>query len=76
MYSFEIGYMSDKLRVVNGENVELEVFEEVYGECSDVVLENTVFTLKWGEKMSFIIGVLVGFVIGVMCIGVVGGDEL
>ena len=27
MYSFEIGYMSDKLRVVNGENVELEVFE-------------------------------------------------
>ena len=41
-----------------------------------VVLENTVFTLKWGEKMSFIIGVLVGCVIGVMCIGVVGGDEL
>ena len=47
MYSFEIGYMSDKLRVVNGENVELEVFEEVYGECSDVVY---VILVKVGEK--------------------------
>ena len=47
MYSFEIGYMSDKLRVVNGENVELEVFEEVYGECSDVVY---VILVKVGEE--------------------------
>ena len=47
MYSFEIGYMSDKLRVINGENVELEVFEEVYGECSDVVY---VILVKVGEE--------------------------
>ena len=47
MYSFEIGYMSDNLRVVNGENVELEVFEEVYGECSDVVY---VILVKVGEE--------------------------
>ena len=39
--------MSGKLRVVNGENVELEVFEEVYGECSDVVY---VILVKVGEE--------------------------
>ena len=39
--------MSDKLRIVNGENVELEVFEEVYGECSDVVY---VILVKVGEE--------------------------
>ena len=47
MYSFEIGYMCDKMVVVNGENVELEVFEEVYGQCSDVVY---VILVKVGDK--------------------------
>ena len=48
MYSFEIGYMSGKLlKIVNGKNVELEVFEEVYGECSDVVY---VILVKVGEE--------------------------
>ena len=37
MYSFEIGYMCGRLRVVTGENVGLETFEEVYGGCSNVV---------------------------------------
>ena len=46
MYSFEIGYMSDELRFVTGENVELEVFEEAYGKCSDVVY---VILVKVGE---------------------------
>lgn len=46
MYSFEIGYMSGKLRVVTGENVGLEVFEKAYGECSDVVY---VILVKVGE---------------------------
>ena len=48
MYSFEIGYMSGKLlKIVKGKNVELEVFEEVYGECSDVVY---VILVKVGEE--------------------------
>ena len=38
--------MCGKLRVVTGENVELETFEEVYGECSDVV---HVILVKVGE---------------------------
>ena len=47
MYSFEIGHMSGKLlKIVNRKNVELEVFEEVYGECSDVVY---VILVKVGE---------------------------
>lgn len=46
MYSFEIGYMSGKLRIVTGENVKLEVFEETYGGCSDVVY---VILVKVGE---------------------------
>ena len=47
MYSFEIAYMSGKMRIVTGENVELEVFEEVYGQCSDVVY---VILVKVGEE--------------------------
>ena len=39
--------MSDKLMVVSGKNVELEVFEEVYGQCSDVVY---VILVKVGDE--------------------------
>lgn len=38
MYDFNIGYLENEvIKVVSGENVEIEVFEEEYGKLTDIV---------------------------------------
>ena len=38
MYDFNIGYLENEvIKIVSGENVEIEVFEEEYGKLNDIV---------------------------------------
>lgn len=38
MYDFNIGYLENEvIKIVSGENVEIEAFEEEYGKLNDIV---------------------------------------
>ena len=38
MYDFNIGYLENEaIKIVSGEDVEIEVFEEEYGKLNDIV---------------------------------------